>query len=153
MESLEMIVKALAAGAVSNFRPNVMGLADTAVIDQYQALREFIADKYDKVEADILDIGPASAGRQRQLLMQLEAVGADEDEEVLRQAEALLLAIQEHDPEAIWAATPDENEEAAATEVEAATEAAKAADLPEEGNAEVEAAKDEAVVNAVDEEE
>ena len=106
MEPVEQIVKALAAGAASSFRPNVMSLANTSVIDNYQALKVLIASKYAQVDEDILDIGPASPGRQQQVLEQLQAVGADKDEAVLRQAEQLLAAVQEHDPKAFWAATP-----------------------------------------------
>lgn len=106
MELVEKIVKALAAGAASRLRPNVVGLENTIVIDQYQTLKELIGRKYAQVDENILDIGPASAERQQQLMDQLQATGIGEDEEVLQQVEVLLSAIMEHDPEAIWASTP-----------------------------------------------
>ena len=106
MEPIAKIVKALAAGAASNLRPNVVGLENLVVIDQYQALKELIGRKYAQVDENILDIGPASAERQQKMMDQLQASGAGEDEEVLQQVEVLLSAIMEHDPEAIWASTP-----------------------------------------------
>lgn len=122
MEPVEEIVKALAAGAASYFRPNVRGLADTEVIDRYQALKDLIGRKYAKVDEELLEIGPASAGRQQQMMAQLEAVGADEDEEIMEQVELLLAAIREHDPEAFWAATPDDRDEPAQAEIEEAVD-------------------------------
>ena len=107
MEPVAKIVKALAAGAASSLRPNVMGLENTIVIDRYQNLKELIGRKYAQVDENLLDIGPASAERQQQMMAQLQAAGAAEDEEILRQVELLLAAIEEHDPEAIWASTPN----------------------------------------------
>jgi hypothetical protein len=108
MEPLEKIVKALAAGAANNLRPNLRGLENTAVSNQFYALKALIARKYAQVDEDVLDIGPASAERQQQMMTQLQDVSADEDEEVLQQAEILLTAVKEHDPKAFWASTPIE---------------------------------------------
>ena len=124
MEPVEEIVKAMAAGAASYFRPNVRGLAHTEVIDRYEALKDLIGRKYAKVDEELLEIGPASAGRQQQMMAQLEAVGADEDEEIMDQVELLLAAIREHDPEAFWAATPDDHDEPAQAEIEEAVDSA-----------------------------
>jgi hypothetical protein len=124
MEPVEKIVKALAAGAASNFRPNVQGLVNSEVIDHYQALKDLIGRKYGKIDEDLLEIGPASAGRQQQMMTQLQAAGADEDEEILLQVEILLAVIREHDPEAFWAATPTQHDEPANAEIEAAVDSA-----------------------------
>lgn len=150
MEPLEKMVQVLAAGAVSSQRPNVIGLRQTEIIDRYYTLKELLEEKYQKVEYDILDIGPASAGRQQTLMAQLEATGAYQDEEVVRQIDALWAAIEEHDPEAMWAATPDEHDEATVSEVDAATEAAVVASANENDDEEVAVAKDEEVEEAVD---
>lgn len=133
MEPVEKIVKALAAGAASYFRPNVQGLANTEVIDRYQALKDLIARKYEQVDVDLLEIGPASAGRQQQMMAQLEAVDAAEDEEIMLQVEVLLAAIREHDPEAFWAATPIGHDEPSQAEVEAAVDSAVEASVDVSG--------------------
>lgn len=132
MEPLNLIVKALAAGAANNMQPNIMGLENTAIIDQYHDIKELLARKYAKVDADLLDIGPASVERQQLLLTQLQAAGAADDEELFYQAEILLAAIQEQDPEALWAAMPIDHDEPAREEIEAAVDSAIDASLEEE---------------------
>jgi hypothetical protein len=69
----------------------------------YRELKDFLEQKYGRVEADLLDIGPASGERQQQLATQLQQAGADRDEEVLGLARGLLRVCYEEEPEAFAA--------------------------------------------------
>jgi hypothetical protein len=105
MDSTTTIVYALAVGAAASFRPNVMGLPDDEkrALTAYGELKELLEQKYGRIEADLLDIGPASSERRQQLTDQLQKAGADQDEEVLNRARALLRACYEEEPEAFAA--------------------------------------------------
>lgn len=103
MKPVTLIRTAMAAGAAANFRPNIFA-AGHVITDDYLALKSLIKQKYPGVDVDLLDIGPGSAERQEVITEQLREAGIAEDEEVLRQAQAVLDAIAEHDPKALKAA-------------------------------------------------
>jgi hypothetical protein len=105
MDPSTTIVNALAVGAAASFRPNVMYLPEDEKrsLTIYGELKELLEEKYGRVEGDLLDIGPASSERRQQLAAQLQKSGADQDEEVLKLARALLRACYEEEPEAFAA--------------------------------------------------
>jgi hypothetical protein len=100
-----LLTKALAAGAVAAFRPNLMDRPESqrVIVAAYQKLKEMIQDQYRQVDVDLLDIGPGSVERQQTIAQQLQAAGVTEDKDVLRQAQLVLDAVAEKDPSALWA--------------------------------------------------
>jgi hypothetical protein len=100
-----ILMKALAAGAVASFRPNLMGLPDSQkdIVLAYQELKEMIQAQYPQIDVDLLDVGPGSAERQEAMTQQLQAAGVTEDKEILRQAQTVLDVIAEENPESVWA--------------------------------------------------
>jgi hypothetical protein len=105
MDPTTIIVNALAVGAAVSFRPNMMDLREEkkAIMTAHEELKALIGQRYGRVEADILDIGPASAERQKQLAQELQQAGADKDADLLAMALALLRACYEEEPEALAA--------------------------------------------------
>jgi hypothetical protein len=105
MDSTTIIVNALAVGAAASFRPNMIDIREEkkAIVTSHEELKALIGQRYGRVEADILDIGPASAERQQQLAQQLQQAGADKDDDLLALALALLRACYEEEPEALAA--------------------------------------------------
>jgi hypothetical protein len=105
-----VLTKALAAGAVAMFRPNVVKRHEgkRKIDREYLELKALIKEKYPQVNADMLDLGPGSAEAQGAMAEQLKEAGVTEDDEVTHQAQALLKAISEEDPSALWAAQPAE---------------------------------------------
>jgi hypothetical protein len=105
MDATTLFVNALAVGAAASFRPNAMYLPEDEKQEMtlYGQLKELIAEKYSRVEADLLDIGPASLERQQQLKGQLQQAGIEQDTEALNLARALLRACYENEPEAFAA--------------------------------------------------
>jgi hypothetical protein len=109
MDSKSTLTKALAAGAIVMFRPNLMErpASPQREIDQaYLDLKELLQEKYEQIDVDILDFGPGSAERQQAIAQKLQDSGASEDEEILRQAQIVLDLIREEDPAALWASEP-----------------------------------------------
>lgn len=100
-----MLTKALAAGAIALFRPNVMDLPESEkeIEAAYLDLKEMIQAQYGSVDVDLLDLGPGSAERQQAMDEQLQEAGATKDEGILRQARLLLDIIAEEEPKALWA--------------------------------------------------
>ena len=105
MDAKTTLMKALAAGAVTWFRPNQMDrLESQKVIGMaYQQLKEMIQERYGQVDVDLLDIGPGSAERQEAIMQQLQEAGVTADEKILHQAQVVLDIIAEENPEALWA--------------------------------------------------
>jgi len=96
VDPIAIIVTALALGAAVSLKPN----AEQAVKDGYAALKELIREKYSGVNVDLLESDPSSAIRKAVLEEELAEAGADEDEEMLRQARDLIDAIQTYAPQA-----------------------------------------------------
>jgi hypothetical protein len=104
MESSSIIVQALAAGAVAEFRPGIMIKKTDEIIDQaYVRLKARLKEKYPQVDADMLDFGPGSEERQRLLEAQLTQTGALDDEELNASAKDLLETILTYEPQAAMA--------------------------------------------------
>jgi hypothetical protein len=98
MDPITLIVTALAAGAAA-------GLTDTvsqAVKDAYAGLKGLIARKYTKAapSVDQLEAAPESKARRGVVEEDLGKTAAAGDVEVLRQAQALLDAVQKYAPDA-----------------------------------------------------
>lgn len=96
MNQIEAITLAMSAAAAAQFRPN--GFAQTRPdVQAYLALKQLLAAKYPAVSHDILDVGPASAERQKVLKAQLQQVEVEKETAILRQARQLLEFLLQHD--------------------------------------------------------
>jgi hypothetical protein len=96
MDPLTSLVTALAAGAAAALQSTV----EQGVKDGYAALKGLIQRKYAQVDVNQLEANPTSTNRQGVVEEELAAAGADQDAEVLQQAQVLLEAIQRHAPQA-----------------------------------------------------
>ena len=99
MEPITTIKTALAAGAAANFRPNPIADIEDTISEEYLTLKLLIEQRYPRVDADLLDVGPGSAERQEALIEQLREAGVAEDEEIVRQAQVVLDTAAELDPD------------------------------------------------------
>ena len=95
MDPLTSIVMALAAGAAAALKPT----AEQVIKDSYAGLKALITRKYAQVQVAQLEANPHSKNRRGVVEEELAAAGADQDAEVLQQAQALLEAIQRQVPE------------------------------------------------------
>ena len=116
MNQIEAITLAMAAAAAAYFRPNVF-YSKRPEGQAYLALRQMLAEKYPAVHNDILNIGPASAERQKLLKTQLKQTGVDKDTAVLSQTKQLIQLLLEHDSKSATAvfATPADLQNALTT--------------------------------------
>ena len=92
MDPISIIVTALVAGAATALKP----ITEQAIKDAYAGMKGLIQRKYGRVDVAVLETDPASQARQAVVKEDLERTGAGQDEEVLREAKALLDAIQAH---------------------------------------------------------
>jgi len=92
MDPISIIVTALVTGAATALKP----VAEQAIKDAYAGLKGLIQQKYGRVDVAVLETDPASKARQAVVKEDLEKTGAGQDEELLREAKALLDAIQAH---------------------------------------------------------
>jgi hypothetical protein len=99
MDPITIIVFALATGAAAGLRPT----AEKVIKDTYEGIKTLIHRKYGRVDVDVLEADPASEARQNVVKEDLQKTEAGKDEELLRQAQVLLDAIQEHEPGAATA--------------------------------------------------
>jgi hypothetical protein len=99
MDPLTSVVTALAAGAAAALQSTV----EQGVKDGYAALKGLIQRKYARVDVDQLEANPRSKSRRGVVEEGLKAAGADQDAELLQQAQVLLEAIQRQAPEAATA--------------------------------------------------
>lgn len=96
MNEIQAICLAMSAAAAAQFRPN--GFAQTRPdVQAYLVLKQLLADRYPVVSHDILDVGPASAERQKVLKVQLQQAEVEKDTAILRQARQLLKYLLQHD--------------------------------------------------------
>jgi hypothetical protein len=102
MDPLTLIVTALATGAAAGLKPT----AEKAIKDAYEGLKALIVKRYERTKAavPVLEHNPASEAGKAVLRESLAEEGATEDEELLRQAQAMLQAIRLHDASAAEAA-------------------------------------------------
>jgi hypothetical protein len=92
MDPISIIVTALVNGAAAALKP----ATEQTITDVYAGLKGLIQRKYGHVDVAVLENDPASKARQAVVKEDLEKTGAGQDEEVLREAKALLDAIQAH---------------------------------------------------------
>jgi hypothetical protein len=98
MDPITIVLTALVAGAASSAKD----VAVQAVKDGYAGLKALIAHKF-AAKPDVLDAvdkvekKPDSEARQGVLKEELTTAGADKDEEVVKQAQALLDLLKQHD--------------------------------------------------------
>ncbi|MBK9055260.1 MAG: hypothetical protein IPL78_31495 [Chloroflexi bacterium] len=111
MENETILLQALSAGAAASFQPNLVHIPITKepLYETYEALKDDLRGRYPNVQADILDIGPASAERWAILAQELQSSGAAADEQLNALALKLLEEIDEHLPDAAAAAHVDMN--------------------------------------------
>jgi hypothetical protein len=97
VEPVSMIVTAVAAGAVAATKD----VAGQAIKDGYAGLKALVVRKFGE-RSDVADAvegvekKPDSKGRQETLKEELEAAGAGQDDELVRQAQALLDLLDKH---------------------------------------------------------
>jgi hypothetical protein len=98
MEPITIIVTALVAGAAAGLKPT----AEQAVKDAYGALKNLIRHKYGQAAASVehLEAAPDSKARRAVVEEDLGKANAGQDAELLKQAQAILEAVQAHDPDA-----------------------------------------------------
>lgn len=92
MDPISIIVTALATGAATS-------LAEQTVKDAYDSLKSFLQDRYDSVNVDLIETDPASEARRDVVKEDLAQTEAAQDTDLLRQAQAVLEAVEEHAPE------------------------------------------------------
>lgn len=90
------IITAIATGAAE-------ALGDTAkqvIQDLYAGIKKLIQDKYQKASSSLeaLENNPKSNSKRESLKEDLQSLGAEKDNELLKKAQALLVAIEEHAP-------------------------------------------------------
>ena len=97
MEPITVIITAIATGAAAALSPT----AKEAVHDLYAGLKKLIQDKYHQANSSLeaLEKKPESASKRDSLQEDLQDSGAENDAELLQQAQALLKAIEEQVPQ------------------------------------------------------
>jgi hypothetical protein len=86
MEPATIIVTALALGAATGMK----SVAEQAVKDGYQGLKNLIKKKYPDIGVDRLEKKPDSKKQQDAVEEEIADLGADKDTEILQKAEVLL---------------------------------------------------------------
>lgn len=99
MDPISLILTALVTGAAAGIEP----AAKQIVKDAYDGLKTIIKTKYRQVSVDMLENDPADKTRQDIIKKDLEKSQVSSDEELLRQAQIVLDAVQKHAPEAVGA--------------------------------------------------
>ncbi len=100
MDPISIIVAALVAGAAAGLKPT----AEQVIKDAYDGIKGLIKRKYAGVHVEVLESGTVSDARKEVVREDLTGAGAAEDQELLKQAQAMLEAIRKHAPEAARAA-------------------------------------------------
>ena len=95
MDSIAIIVNALAAGAAAGLKPT----AEQAIKDAYSGVKKFIQFKYGTLSLEALEQKPDSEAKQASVAEDLVELGARDDNELLMNAKSLLDAIKLHDPD------------------------------------------------------
>lgn len=105
MDPLSLIVTALASGAAAALKPT----AENVIKDAYSGLKTIIRNRYQRAAASIesLEDRPDSGARKSVVEEDLRDEKAAEDEELLRMAQHVLQAVEQHDPAAADAAGVD----------------------------------------------
>lgn len=99
MDPISIVVSAVVAGASAALKDT----ASVAIKDAYAALRQFIVDRYHGASVELVEQDPTSQTRELVLKEDLQKAGADTDEKLLREAQAVLVAIEQEPPEQVTA--------------------------------------------------
>ena len=94
MDPISIIVIALATGAAAGLKPTT----ENIIKEAYESIKSLISSRYGSEEINSLEKDPASKNRQGVLKDELQKLEADKDRELLRQAQELLDAVKEHNP-------------------------------------------------------
>ena len=103
MDPISIIVAALVAGAAAGLKPT----AEQVIKDAYTGLKSLLQRKYKAVAVEALEHKPESKAKQESVAEDLAEAGADQDNELLDQAKALLDTIKTHEPQAAVAVGVD----------------------------------------------
>lgn len=95
MEPVTIMVAALAAGAAAALK----SAAEQAIKDAYAGFKALIQRKYGIASVDALEQKPDSEAKRASVKEDLTDAGANDDQELLDQAKALLDAVRAHDRE------------------------------------------------------
>jgi hypothetical protein len=90
MDPITVIVSAIAVGATTGFTET----ATTAVKDAYAGLKRLITDRYDDIDLGPVERKPDSEGRRLTLREDLEAAGAQDDDDLVVAARELIAAVR-----------------------------------------------------------
>lgn len=102
MDPVSAIVGAIAAGAMAAGKD----VASQAIKDAYDALKEVLAKRFHrKAAVEAVEEAPDSASAREALGGALRETGADRDDDVMRLAEALAIALSELSAEKLGAAS------------------------------------------------
>lgn len=93
METIGLIVSALAAGAAATLKP----AAEEAVKDAYAAIKELVRARYATVDIEAIEGGPGSTANQASVAEDLKSTRAGDDQELLERAHALVELVAQHD--------------------------------------------------------
>ena len=98
MDPITIIVTALALGAAAGLQET----AEQAVKDAYAGLKRIIQDRYERARraVELLEEDPEDETFQAAAGKALSKTEAGSDEELLRQAQALIESVEQHAPEA-----------------------------------------------------
>ncbi len=96
MDPISAIVTALLTGAAAGIKPT----SEKLVKDAYEGIKVLIKRKLNSPVVEVLEADPSSETAKNLLSEQLKKAGAAEDEELLKQARALLELIKQHAPQA-----------------------------------------------------
>jgi len=95
MDPLSAILTAIISGVVASAKPTT----EKVITDLYGGLKALIQRKYSGVSLEALEKKPHSEAKQASLREDLIEVKAEEDNELLQQAQLLLKAISEQPPQ------------------------------------------------------
>jgi esterase/lipase superfamily enzyme len=95
MDALSAIMTAIISGVVASAKPTT----EKAIAHLYDGLKALIQRKYNTVSLEAIEKKPDSEAKQASLREDLQEAKADQDNELLTQAQALLKAISEQPPQ------------------------------------------------------
>ena len=95
MDPLSAIMTAIISGAVASVEPTT----EKIISDLYDGLKGLILHKYGSVSLEAIEKKPDSEAKQASLREDLQDAKADQDHELLKQAQLLLKAISEQPPQ------------------------------------------------------
>jgi hypothetical protein len=96
MDPISIIVTALATGAAAGLKPT----AEKVIQDAYAGIKALILRKYGETSVGLIEKDPASKAKREVVREELEKSEAGSDPELLKQAKAMLDAVERHAPEA-----------------------------------------------------